>query len=224
MKTESKIYLAVAAASVLVLIGSYFYHGEPIQKDDLPWHVEHPTPDTVSVFGLTLGRSNTNDAERKFKEAAIPNLFKSPKGELIAEVFFEQVDLAGLRAKIVLTIDVAPEELQGMYERGLRMATTGSGKKITLTPEDVAHLRTLPISGLTYIPGLQIDEAMFLKRFGPPAQRIREKESGAIHWLYPDKGLDITLGGKERPLLQYVAPKQFSRLTDPLQTHGEPLE
>lgn len=221
MKTENKIYLIVTVISVLLLVGSFLIPGEPTMKDDLPWHIEHPTPDSVRVFGLTLGQSNANDAELKFKEAALPSLFKTPDGRMIAEVFFEQVDLAGLRSKVVLTIDVPETELKGMYERGLRMAATGSGKKITMAPEDVTRLRTYPISSLTYIPGFRVEDEMFLKRFGQPVQQVKEKENGAIHWLYPQNGLDITLGGEEKPLLQYVAPTQFHKLSEPLLVHGE---
>lgn len=224
MKTENKIYLIVATVSVLLFAGSFLIPGEPMMKDDLPWHIEHPTPDSVRVFGLTLGQSNTNDAETRFKEEAKPSLFKAPDGQMIAEVFFEQVDLAGLRSKIVLTIDVPEAELKGMYERGLRMAATGSGKKITMAPEDIARLRTHPISSLTYIPASRVEDQMFMKRFGNPAQRVKEKESGAIHWLYPQNGLDITLGGDEKPLLQYVPPAQFHKLSEPLLAHGEVLK
>lgn len=224
MTNESKIYWGVGIMSVLILAGSFFLPADSKRNDDLPWHIEHPTPDSVRVFGLTLGESVTNEAELRFKEPAKPSLFKSPEGKLIAEVFFEQVSLAGLPSKIVLTIDVPDQELKGMYERGLRMAATGSGKKITMTPDDIATLRTLPISSVTYLPSLRVDEAIFLKRFGQPAQRIQEKKSGAIHWLYPQNGLDIALGGGEKPLLQYVPPKDFDKLVQPLIANGEVLK
>lgn len=224
MTTESKIYWGVGIVSVLIIVGSFFMSGEPRRPDDLPWHIEHPAPDSVRVFGLTLSQSTAKEAEDRFKEEAEPSLFKSPDGKMIAEFFFDQVDLAGLRSKVVLTIDVPEPELKGMYERGLRMAATGSGKKITMTPDDVARLRTLPISSLTYLPGLRVDEALFLKRFGQPAQRIKEKESGLVHWLYPQDGLDINLGGGEKPIMQYVSPRNFDKLVRPLQAHGEVLK
>jgi hypothetical protein len=224
MTTESKIYWGVGITSVLIILGSFFMPGEPRRSDDLPWHIEHPTSDSVRIFGLTLGQSVANEAELRFKEEAKPSLFKSPEGKMIAEIFFEQVDLAGLRSKVVLTIDVPEAELKGMYERGLRMASTGSGKKITMTPDDIARLRTMPISSLTYLPGLRVEEALFLKRFGQPAQRIKEKESGLVHWLYPQNGLDITLVGGEKPVLQYVSPKNFDTLVRPLMAHGEVLK
>jgi hypothetical protein len=224
MTNESKIYWGVGIVSVLFLVGSFLMPGDKQRNDDFPWFIEHPTPDSVRVFGLTLGQSVANEAELRFKEEAKPSLFKSPEGKMIAEVFFEQVDLAGLRSKIVLTIDIPEAELQGMYERGLRMAATGSGKKITMTPDDIAKLRTWPIGSLTYLPSLHVEEAIFLKRFGQPAQRVQENKSGLVHWLYPQNGLDITLGGGEKPLLQFVPPKDFDKLVRPLLASGEVLK
>ncbi|MDD2685088.1 MAG: hypothetical protein PHY62_02895 [Gallionella sp.] len=224
MSTENKIYWGVGIVSVLIFIGTFFIPGEPRNPDDMPWHIEHPTPQTSRVFGMTLGTSTADEAEKRFKELGIPSMFKSPEGKLGVEVFFEQVDLAQLRAKIVLIIAVPDAELHAMYERGIRMSATGSGKKITLTPDDVTKLRGLPISGLTYIPGLRVEDAIFLKRFGQPTEVIKEKESGAIHWLYPQHGLDITLGGEEKPVLQYVSPSEFDKLRQPLLAKGETVK
>jgi len=221
MTTESKIYWGVGIISVALLLGAFIIPGDRPDKSDLPWHIEHPTADSVSVFGLTLGVSTPVEAEQRFKELAVPSLFKSPTGVLAAEVFFEQVNLAGLRSRVVVTVDIAPDEIQGMYERGLRIAGTGSGKKITLTADDVARVMGTPISSLTYMPGVRVDEALFLKRFGKPTQIIKENKSGAMHWLYPQNGLDITLSAGEKPLLQYVAPTEFAKLIKPLLANGE---
>lgn len=223
MTMERKIYWSIGILSILIFIGSFFTPGKPGDKSDLPWHIGHPTPDTVRIFDLTLGLSTTNEAEQRFKEEAKPSLFKSPGGQLVAEIFFEQVNLAGLKSKIVLSVAVPDAELQSMYERGLRMSGTGSGKKITLAPDDVARVRALPISSLTYMPSVRLEEEVIGKRFGQPAQRIREKKSGAVHWLYPQHGLDITLGNDEKPVLQYVPPKDFDKLLQPLLASGEVL-
>ncbi len=223
MTAEQKLYWGVGILSVSIFIGSFFMPGKPLEKTDFPWHIEHPTADTTRIFGLTLGLATTNEAEQRFREEAKPSLFKSPSGKLVAEMFFEQVTLAGLKSKIVISIAVPDAELQGMYERGLRMSGTGSGKKITLAPDDVARVRALPISGLTYMPSVRLEEGIISKRFGQPAQRIKEKKSGAVHWLYPQHGLDITLGNNEKPVLQYVPPKDFDKLLQPLFSNGEVL-
>ncbi len=220
MTTESKIYWGVGILSVALLLGAFLIPGDRPANEDLPWHIEHPTSDSVRVFGLTVGTSTPAEAEARFKEQAEPSLFKSPSGQMGAELFFEQINLAGLRSKVVLTVAIPDAELRDMYERGLRMSATGSGKKITLTPDDVARLRSLPISSLTYMPGVRVEEPLFLKRFGKPEQIIKETKSGAIHWLYSKNGLDITLGGGEKPLLQYVSPKEFDKLVKPLLDNG----
>ncbi|MBI5439523.1 MAG: hypothetical protein HY936_11385 [Nitrosomonadales bacterium] len=223
MATEHKLYWSVGIFSALIFVGSLLVPGKPVEKTDLPWHIEHPAAGATRIFGLTLGQATTNEAEQRFREGAKSSLFKSPEGKLVAEMFFEQVTMAGLKSRIVVSIAVPEAELQGMYERGLRMSGTGSGKKITLATDDVARVRTLPISGLTYMPSVRLEEEVVSKRFGQPAQRIREKKSGAIHWLYPQHGLDITLGNDEKPVLQYVPPKDFDRLLQPLLLNGEAL-
>lgn len=221
---ERKLYWGVGILSVLIFVGSFFMPGKSIEKTDLPWHIEHSAADTVRIFGLTLGQATTNEAEQRFQEAAKSSLFKSPGGQLVVEMFFEQVTLAGFKSKIVVSIAVPDMELQGMYERGLRMIGTGSGKKITLAPDDVARVRALPISGLTYMPSVRLEEGIISRRFGQPAKRIREKKSGAVHWLYPQHGLDITLGGEEKPVFQYVSPKDFDKLVQPLLNNGEVID
>jgi len=218
---ERKLYWGVGILSILILVGSFFMPGKSGNQNDLPWHIEHPTQDTTRIFGLTLGSSTASEAEQRFHEEAKPSLFKSPDGQLVAEMFFEQVTLAGLKSRIVINIAVPAAELQAMYERGLRISGTGSSKKITPAPADAARLRALPIGSLTYMPSVRLEEEIFLKRFGQPSQRIREKESGAVHWLYPQDGLDITLGGEEKPVLQYVPPRDFGRLLQPLLASGE---
>lgn len=220
---ERKLYWGVGILSVLIFAGSFFTPGKSSEKNDLPWYIEHPTSDTVRIFGLTLGSSTASEAEQRFQEEAKPSLFKSPDGQLVAEMFFEQVTLAGLKSRIVVSLAAPVAELHAMHERGLRVSGVGDSKKITPAPDDVIRLRALPISSLTYMPSIRLEEEIFVQRFGQPSQRIKEKNSGAIHWLYPQHGLDITLGGEEKPVLQYVPPKDFDKLLQPLLANGEVL-
>ena len=94
-----KLYWGVGILSVLIFASSFFMPEKPVEKTDVPWHIEHPAAGKVRIFGLTLGQSTTNEAERRFREEAKPSLFKSPSGQLVAEMFFEQVTLAGLKSK-----------------------------------------------------------------------------------------------------------------------------
>lgn len=224
---DKKIILGVVAL-IVVSISLLLMAPEDVADtpDTLPWNIAHPTPDTTRIFGITLGKTTLNETDEIFKhQAEIQiSLFKPSQGNMGIEAFTEEVNFNGLKAKIVMNIDVPTEALQGMYERGLRMNSTPSGKRITLTFDDLARVRNSPIASLTYLPNVRLEEATLAKRFGQPTQRIREKQSGTIHWLYPQNGLDIVLGGKEKPLMQYLPPKNFELLRAPLLEHGEIIQ
>ena len=211
------IALIVASISLLLLIPS-----DPIDTPDtLPWNITHPSAGTSRVFGITLGKSTLSDLEGVFREQSEVSLFKTSEGKMIVESFFDELNLNGLKAKFVMTIAVPPEELEGMFSRGLRMNSTPSGKRITLSFDDLTRVRNTPVASLTYLPSVRLEAGLISKRFGEPVQRIRESKSGAVHWLYPQHGLDVTLGGEEKPLLQYVSPADFELLRAPLLEHGE---
>jgi hypothetical protein len=224
---DKKIILGVVA---LVIVSIFLLLLAPDNAvhtpGTLPWNITHPTPDSTRVFGITLGKTTLDQTAEVFKgQAEVEiSLFKPTDGKLGVEAFVEEVNYNGLKAKIVMNIAVPPEELQGMFQRGLRINSTPSGKRITLTFDDLARVRNLPIASLTYLPTVSLEEAVITKRFGEPAQRVRESRTGVIHWLYPQHGLDIVLGGKEKPLLQYLPPKDFELLSAPLLANGEILK
>jgi hypothetical protein len=222
---DKKIILGVFALVVVSISALLLIPSQPTDTPDtLPWRISHPTPDTSRVFGITLGQTSLGAAETFFKEQTEISLFKTTEGNMLVEAFFDELNFNGLKAKFVLTVAVPAAELPGMFNRGLRMNSTPSGKRITMTADDLIRVRQLPVSSITYMPTPKLEEDIFTKRFGVPAERIRETKSGAVHWLYPQHGLDITLGGSEKPLLQYVAPKDFDLLRAPLLTQGEVLK
>jgi hypothetical protein len=92
-------------------------------------------------------------------------------------------------------------------------------RRYTLASTDLAAAMQAPISGVSLIPQAQLDAATVVQRFGEPAQRVARGEGDAAveHLLYPAKGLDVVVSAKGKELLQYVAPAQFTRLSQPLQ-------
>lgn len=222
---DKKIILGVVALVAVSLSITLMLPDQTVNDGDtLPWNIVHPTPDTTHVLGVTLGQSTLEDAELKFKEPAKVSMFKSDNSKLSVEAFFEEVNLNGLKAKIVLTLEIPSFDLPGIFNRGARMNSAVSGKRITLSAEDLIKVRQAKIASLTYLPTVRLDESVVIKRFGNPAQRIRETKTGTIHWLYPQHGLDIAMSSNEKPLLQYLSPTDFELLSAPLLTQGEILK
>lgn len=221
---DKKIILATIALVAVVISALLMAPDNSTSTPDtLPWNISHPTPESTRVFGITLGKTTLDEVSELFKhetEAEI-SLFKPTTGEMSVEVFYEEVNFNGLKAKMVFTVAVPKEEIQGMFQRGLRMNSGGSGKHITLAADDLARVRSLPIHNLTYLPNVRLEEAIISKRFGIPSEKIKEKSGELTHWLYPNHGLDIAVSPKEKPVLQYLSPQDFALLRTPLLASGE---
>ena len=171
---DKKIILSIIALVVASLSFVLMLPDKTVNTGDtLPWNIAHPTPDTTRVFGVTLGQSTLGDAEQTFKEQAEISLFKPTDAKMAVEAFIEEVNFNGLKAKMVMTVAIPPEELQAMFGRGVRMNSTPSGKRITLAPDDLERVRKAPVTSLTYLPTVRLEEAVLAKRFGAPSQRVR---------------------------------------------------
>lgn len=212
------IFLSVLAFSIIaVVVGVFVLPGKQQKDVRLPWQITI-TPDGDSrVLGVELGRTSLSDAELAFGEPAEVSLFARDDGSRVVEAYFDSVDISGIRARIVLVMSLDKAQIDAMYERGIRIANMGGGRrKVTLSDADMTALKSMPIGSMTYIPRANLDAELVQKRFGEPAARIAEAEGNTVHWLYPDKGLDIALNPEEKEVLQYVRPEDFERIRAPL--------
>ena len=138
-----------------------------------------------------------------------------------ADAYFDTVDISGLKAKIVMSMLLSEEQRKAMYARGARISNMGGGnRRVSLSEADQRTVLETPIAAITYLPRIKLQEEMILKNFGKPEQRIKEKDKPTVHWLYPERGLDIVQSEKGKDLLQYVMPKRFDSLLQPLLQQG----
>jgi len=169
------------------------------------------------VFSLTIGESTLGEAEQLFKELSEITLFYPPNSAPVIEAFFSEVTIANFKSKMVMSIQLSRDEIQAMFERGARIATLGSGtRKVTLSGEDAAKVRQTAIASITYLPSAHLDAASIEKRFGVPAEKIADSKSDAVHWLYPQKGIDIALSETDKEVILYVSPAAFNKVLQPL--------
>ena len=187
-----------------------------------PWEVEVDGQGGSQVFGLALGVSTLDDAERRLGSEAEVTLFQPEHGGLVLEAFFDDLRPGGLKADFVLVLDLPGEQLEAIHGRGLRIVRGREGvSRVQIDPVDMPAVRAAPIATITYLPAINLDPEALERRFGPPVEQIAEG-SGVTHWLYPATGLDIVVNDDGKEVLQYVAPRDFDRLTDPLR--GAPVE
>jgi hypothetical protein len=215
---ERYTFFGVIIVTLLALAIALLIPGKPKEQPvDLPWQIDRLANGNTRVFGLELGKSTLSEIQSKLEEEPEVSLFLSVEGRYVVEAFFQRVKLSGLRAKMVVGMDLTEHEIKEMYNRGVRIATLGSGtRKVTLSTDDNVKLMDTPIATITYLPKADLGQELVERRFGKPSQRVREQDSPVEHWLYPEKGLDIALSDEEKDVLQYTVPTRFEALVAPL--------
>jgi len=188
----------------------------PPPAHGLPWQIEPLPGGAVRVFGLTPGASVLADADPRGDALQVALVARG--GEVgVLEAYVEQFRAGYVGGRLVLA--AAADEGQ---RAGWRTRSTGrdGGRdgvwRHRLAPADRAQALRATVTGLSFIPDAQLDAQTLVQRFGEPAERVRTGER-LEHWLYPDRGLAITLDDQGREVLQYVAPADFeARLRAPL--------
>lgn len=183
---------------------------------NLPWQIEVDGQGGSKVFGLQPGVSTLADVKAVLGSELEVAIVAQPDEVGMIEAYYSQVALGFVLAKMVVTIDLEQEAVNAMRERALKAKHMDSTtRKITLHPDDLAQLERLPVRAFAVIPTVNLDEATVIQRFGQPKERIQVSEK-RVHLLYPQQGLDIVVDGDGKELLQYVAPRHFGLLRDPL--------
>jgi hypothetical protein len=218
--TFLKVLLASFLMLALGLLLSWFTTDKAPAVTDFPWQIEPTTDGSIKVFQVHIGVSTLGEFIQRYKVLPELTLFVPPAGDAVIEAYFDSLMLGGLKAKVILSLNVDKATLDEMYNRGIRISTLGSGtRKVDLSSDDVNQLNVVSISGITYIPTINVEDALVQKRFGEPKQKITDSNSGAVHWLYPEQGLDIALSEKDKEVFQYVRPQDFDKIMTPLTQH-----
>jgi hypothetical protein len=219
-----KIFFAILAIIIAILIAPMVLSPTPdnqsgVPVTGLPWQIEVLPDGQSRLFDLTLGTSTLNDAHLRFGEGEMALVAAPGEAELL-ELYFNDVTLGVVTGKLVVTANVAADVMTAMRQRATKTEYMKSNtKKSALADEDLPTAFAAPIRAISFIPSINLDEAMIVQRFGQPAERVRTSET-AEHFLYPDRGLDIVLDTDGKELLQYVAPRDFARLREPLVAMG----
>lgn len=218
-----KLVFAIVAVSVLILAVPFIFPPPESARvgridENLPWQIEVLADGGSRVFGLTLGVSSLGEARARFEGNLQVAVITAPNEAGSLEAYVDSVTLGFVTGKLILTAAATPDLLEQMRQRAAKteyMESATAAKKYTLAAADEEAANRLPIAAISFIPSLNLDENMVMQRFGPPAERIRGSET-TEHFLYPDKGLDLRLDQKGKEILQYVAPREFAKVREPL--------
>lgn len=216
-----KFAAAIIALIFFALAIPFFIPGSGRQEGvdpnaNLPWQIEVDGQGESTVFGLKPGISTLGEVRRKFGGEMELAIIAQPDEVGTLEGYYSQLALGFVLAKVIVTVDAKKEAISEMRERALRAKHMESTtRKITLHPDDLVAVELWPVKAISVVPTVNLDEATVIQRFGPPAERLVVSET-RVHLLYPQQGLDIMVDSDGKELLQYVAPRHFSLLSEPL--------
>lgn len=207
----------LAAIVVLALVVPFFIPaggpGDAVESS-LPWQIEADGAGGSRVFGLRPGTSTLADVKQRFGQDIDLGVLAAPGEAGTLEGYYDNVALGFVSAKLIVTLDAAPQAVAAMRERAsdsTYMESANATRRMRLHADDLAAAERMPIRAISVIPALSLDDAAVVQRFGEPAERVAVSET-QTHLLYPGRGLDILVDAKRKELLQYVAPRDFDKL------------
>ncbi|HTY03230.1 MAG TPA: hypothetical protein VMC81_05820 [Rhodocyclaceae bacterium] len=219
-----KLFFAALAVIIAILFAPMVLspapdnsHGKPVEG--LPWQIEALPDGTSRVLGLALGTATLNDARARFGDGELALVAAQDETESL-EMYFTDVTAGVITGKVVVTGAMGAADLAALRQRATKTEYMASGtKKSQLADQDLPAAYATPVRALAFIPSVNLDEAMVIQRFGQPGERIRVSDK-LEHFLYPERGLDVVLDADGKELLQYVAPRDFAKLREPLISEG----
>ncbi len=217
MKFALSIIALIAIALIVPFLVPELGKQEGVDPNaNLPWQIELDGQGGSAVFGLRPGVSTVAEVRQKFGSDMDLAIIAEPNETGAIEGYYAQVALGFVLAKVIVTVDAKNELISEMRERALKAKHMESTtRKITLNPDDLAAVEKMAVKAISVIPSAHLDEATVIQRFGEPGERLVVSEK-RVHLLYPDKGLDVVVDGNGKELLQYVAPRNFAELREPL--------
>ncbi len=210
-----KTFMFFALLAVVLLVYPFFNKSENTNViTGLPWQVDVLPDGSTQVFGLHLGVSKLSDVLGILGDDDVDLAIIAAADEVGSlEMYYGHYQAGVISGKLVVQANADEEKIKEWRKRAgkFEYMASGQAKKYFLTADDLKLALNEVITGLTFIPSLNLDEEIILLRFGEPAERVQQDE--ATHYLYPEKGLDIALFKDAKEVIQYVLPGNF-RHTD----------
>lgn len=218
----------------LIFITLFAYFARPLFTPQIesnmetePFWVIEADQDRLSVFNLTLEESTLEELLFMLGNRLSLSIFEE-EGEYQLEGYIRETLVGGLSARIPFTLEAEQSLLESISAELKPHKRSTSKRTIYEVPQDQHfHFMQNIVQSLAFIPmAVTLDESIVFHHFGTPSMKIEEAENSVIHYLYPEKGVDIALDPtkKRRSVVQYIVPKYFDQyVVQPLLDNGGTL-
>ncbi|MCK4951943.1 MAG: hypothetical protein KAS48_09000, partial [Gammaproteobacteria bacterium] len=130
------------------------------------------------------------------------------------EMYYGHYRASVITGKLVVHTSASEKNIKEWRKNAPKFDYTANGraKKYRLSVDDLERALDEVVTGLTFIPSINLDEEIIRTRFGEPDQRTELE--GVVHFLYPEKGLDIVIIEKGKEVIQYVIPGDYGAVVE----------
>jgi len=222
MKNKNIILIIIVLFGVIYIAmnNSRNEHTEQTKNvvEKYPWQITLLANGNTRVFGIVFNETTLQEVDLLLKTDPEVKLFESDKN-LSLEAYYKNVLLGGLIGSFIISLDVSESELQKFKSESKKRKRHENTIQHEFDKIMLEQVKKLTVKNLSYIPTAQLEEEMIVKRFGVPEEKIKLKNNEkGWHYLYPKKGLDLIYKEEGKEVLQYVTPREFSLLLEPLRS------
>ncbi len=218
MKKESIITVAC-----IIFVAAFAYFGLPMfaprienQTHELFWETSLSPEEEMEIFGLTLNESTLQDAIATFGNRVTVTIYETEDGDQI-EGYFRETKAGPFIGRMAFTLKDSDKNLDSIKAQlDPEIAPMSRNKSYKITSNLSPLFLDIPLFSLAFIPTQIVLTPEDIKmRFGEPdlimEETINGKNTGTIHYLYPDKGIDISTDQQKRSIIQYISPRYFEQ-------------
>ena len=176
----------------------------------LPWQIDILPDGSTQVFGLHIGVSRLSDVLGILGDDDMELAIIAATDEVGSlEMYYGHYRASVISGKLIVQTSASEQLIKGWREKAVKSdyMASGQAKKYLLSGDELKQALDEVVTGLTFIPAINLDEEIILARFGEPVERVQLE--GAIHFLYPEKGLDVALFEGAKEVIQYVSPNKM---------------
>ena len=183
------IFLMIGTALMIAVIGG---QRESRVTGHMPWEVNVLDDGKVRAFGITLGKTQIQDANQILASFPEVRLVSDENNQYKLMAIYDDLNIGGFIAKLELQYELDEQQLAELQTRATAIADTNYYK---LASETEMGLLTHKVTALVYKPSIDYDMDMILQRFGQPDEELKINDH-LQKWSYQDQGLDILINSQ----------------------------
>lgn len=187
------IFLMVGTALMIAVLGQY---KPQTHLNYAPWDIRIQKNGASRVFGITLEKTNIQEANQIFARFAKTRLIinKQDTPQLVAH--YNELNMNGIIGDLYLTYQLDSQILSelksSVITRPTKDAATEHETGYDIPADREVDFLATAISRIRYVPDIRFGDELITQHFGTPQDTIVISDNER-HWYYPASGLVIKL-------------------------------